>query len=638
MLRKISITLVVIVLLIAAAGAYVFYNLNSLIENYKPQLEKIASDATGSEVKIGKLEVSFFPAINIVANSISVASQSGGQEKLSLASLKLRPALLPLLSKRLEVSSIVLVEPSVTIVKSQEGVRIPGVKQSPGKGAPAQSPSPEKSADAKAGSQFSASLDSIEVQNASIVFKDLANPDQQYSVDTVNLKTGVAMEQGVIKLPSLRVTGKLLGKVPFNVSADGTEFKTDEGQLALPKLQAELLGNRIDVAGGFNTKTASGAFTIGSGGIQLAALQAAELSGIVPPKVQDLKVHGTLTPNIELKIEKPGFLAAGQAALSGMGLTLPNIPVTEGNGIVKFQAAPKNISASTEDLSIILAGAPLNITFKSAVQDKNVQIEQIAVKGFGGTSTVQGALTIPAPIRFSIQAGADGLQIEEMVKVLSSSRSSNLVGTLAQARAQVTGTAGDTLMQTLSGDAAVTLLNGSLKNVNIAAEVLKGIKDLPFIQQALYAKVPESFRKSLDTADTEIKKLDGTFRIGGGGLTTTDLVVTNPLFILFSKGRVGFKGEVNLQCNISFEREFSLALADSVKELRALLDDQQQLSLPVAISGTAPDIMVAPDVQVLLERGGKKLIQEKAGKILDKVLKGKGEKGGGKGLGGLLDF
>ncbi len=99
--------------------AAVVFVLTFDINSYRPRIEAAASEATGLAVRInGKMGLSFFP-FGISARDVHVANH--GSDIVSLENLKLGADLVPLLKKRLQFTSCVLVKPAVTIVKGVDG-------------------------------------------------------------------------------------------------------------------------------------------------------------------------------------------------------------------------------------------------------------------------------------------------------------------------------------------------------------------------------------------------------------------------------------------------------------------------------------------------------------------------------------
>ena len=123
------------VLLIAVAAIFAFFMFN--INSYKLKIESAASGSTGLDVKIkGRMGLSFFP-FGVSAKDIHVTDKEG--EILSLARLKLRAELMPLLRKQLKVTGCEFVKPVATISRDTQGkynFEIDEQKSTKGWGAP----------------------------------------------------------------------------------------------------------------------------------------------------------------------------------------------------------------------------------------------------------------------------------------------------------------------------------------------------------------------------------------------------------------------------------------------------------------------------------------------------------------------
>ena len=89
------------------------------IDDFKPNIETAAFDATGLKVRIkGKLGLKFFP-FAVSAQDIHVAGTEG--EIISAENLKLGAELMPLLKKQVKITRCEFVKPLITIVKDSEG-------------------------------------------------------------------------------------------------------------------------------------------------------------------------------------------------------------------------------------------------------------------------------------------------------------------------------------------------------------------------------------------------------------------------------------------------------------------------------------------------------------------------------------
>jgi AsmA protein len=110
------VVLVIAVLLIAPA----FID----IRDYKPQLEKKVSEATGRPFSVGDdLSLSLFPWAGISFSNLRLGNTPGFSEKelASVKSFEVRVKLLPLISKDIQVKRFILNEPNITLVKNKNG-------------------------------------------------------------------------------------------------------------------------------------------------------------------------------------------------------------------------------------------------------------------------------------------------------------------------------------------------------------------------------------------------------------------------------------------------------------------------------------------------------------------------------------
>ena len=110
------VVLVIAVLLIAPA----FID----IRDYKPQLEKKVTAATGRPFSVGDdLSLSLFPWAGISFSDLRLGNTSGFSEKelITVKSFEVRVKLLPLISKDIQVKRFILNEPNIILVKNKSG-------------------------------------------------------------------------------------------------------------------------------------------------------------------------------------------------------------------------------------------------------------------------------------------------------------------------------------------------------------------------------------------------------------------------------------------------------------------------------------------------------------------------------------
>lgn len=92
--------------------------------DYRDEITQLVKDKTGRTLALnGDLSISVFPWLGIETQALSLSQpDSIGGEMVSVDKAQLRVKLLPLLSKRVEVDTIVLEEPSIRLVTLANGV------------------------------------------------------------------------------------------------------------------------------------------------------------------------------------------------------------------------------------------------------------------------------------------------------------------------------------------------------------------------------------------------------------------------------------------------------------------------------------------------------------------------------------
>ena len=97
MKRFIIYSVLVVILTVGGILLYAGMNASSLVAQYKPEIEKMASQALGTKVALGNLKTTIFPETEIVVDELLVGEKGSG-ETLSLKNLTVKVALAALLS------------------------------------------------------------------------------------------------------------------------------------------------------------------------------------------------------------------------------------------------------------------------------------------------------------------------------------------------------------------------------------------------------------------------------------------------------------------------------------------------------------------------------------------------------------
>lgn len=644
-MKKALIVIAVLFVLAASVVFYLAWNANSLIAKYKPDLERIASNALGSSVTLGKLEASVFPSARVRVDEFRIARDAQAKEGLTLKNLILNVRLMPLLSGNLEIVKLGLDSPSLTFIKDKDGISIEGLPKKPAAdpaastttaaGAAPKAQDPKIAAGGPVPAGLGLNLEKFELTNARITLKDV-EAKKEFHVTNLNVGSAVGFANNVARISSLLVTGRLLDKIDFRVDGEPITYNLADGRFDLAKISVSTLGGKLDIQASGAVPTNSGKAHIDSSGFDLSKLAPAY---DIAPALKDFALRGSVLPKIDAEWAAQGaYKANGTVSLTGIGATAATIVVSDLKGLINLNANQAAQNVSSKDLAFKLGSEPATLSFEAQMANNQASLQKLLLSALGGTVEASSNLNL-LDQHFSAQYNVNTIAIDRAVAVLKPELGALVAGTVQNVKGNIAGALGPDLKQSMTGNTYLLVKDGSIKGINLAADVLKSVKDLPFLAGSLYSSAPPAQRAALESPDTAVGSLSGNFAIANAALNTQDFAMLSSLFSLNARGTIGFDTNINLNAQIGFDPSLSSALVTKTPQLKALQDSNERIVIPLSLQGIAPKILVLPDMQKLLELAANAAVKEGASKLLDSVLKGGAKEGGKKkGLGGLLGF
>jgi AsmA protein len=214
------------------------------VNQFRPKIESEASAAVGRKVEIGNLRLSLIRG-SLSAENLSIADDPkfGSSPFLTAKSLYVGVELMPLiLSRTLNVTSIVIEEPQVTLLRNPAGQwnfsTLSGAanKKDPPAAATAKSNSASSSGTA------SLSVKSLELKNGKLIVGSTASKKRSIYDNVTVTATGFSMTS---KFP-ITLSADLPGG--GKLSLDGTAGPIDQADAALTPLEAKLHVTSLNLA------------------------------------------------------------------------------------------------------------------------------------------------------------------------------------------------------------------------------------------------------------------------------------------------------------------------------------------------------------------------------------------------------
>ena len=170
-------------LIVAAVAAPFFVDLN----NYKAEIAQKAKEATGRDLAIdGDISLSILPTPGVVIHGLRFGNAPGGSvpDMATLESATVKVALMPLLSKKVEVEEVVLDKPTFIFEKLKDGSG--NWQIAPEVQAPEAGVTPAPSAAPSEGGGMAVVIKSASIEGGTLIYRDLAKGTEQ-KIENLNI-------------------------------------------------------------------------------------------------------------------------------------------------------------------------------------------------------------------------------------------------------------------------------------------------------------------------------------------------------------------------------------------------------------------------------------------------------------------
>ena len=677
-MKKLLYGLAGLVLLILLAGIILTQVVDT--DRVKRLLIEETKAKTGRTLAInGDLSWRFFPSIGFTVSDTALLNPPGfeGGNTLSIGELSLDVALKPLFNNRLEVGEAVLNNARLHIITRSDGVTnlddLQALAADHAKPdarddnkVDSRSTSDQPAADTNAKEPMGFSLAGVRVQDAEVVLDNRAS-GKLTRLTKVNVKLDdFAPDQTV----PLSLSGNLFrDDLQGNINLEGQLWLAPElnrVRLNDLKLDAAATGRAIpgnkqlqlqgDLAYDFDRKQAQ----FEQLNVTLGELKVTGKLGVNHQNVLELNfdLH-TQSLNVDALQEewrsgsKPAKgTAKGAAKDLVKDIVQPSTaePTTKepANSASNTPSAPGTLSTSTPSSEVsgsFLQGINLNGVLKAdqvSVQGIELQQLEVQIKSKHGKlefnplqaqlydGQVNADLKLDFsqhPTDFSLATVLTGVNADTL---LAAATDIDYIQGRADLNVDVKGTGftEQQLQKNLTGTAKLSVADGAVKGVNIAALIRRAHAQL----KGLPVPAKEEVEK------TDFSALTADFVLSKGRVSTDNLHLASPLL------RIDGKGETKL-ADESLDVLLSTAVVGSIKgQDGEELDELKNIILPIRISGTYKKPQYRLDLQQVFdlylsekadkeaERLQRKLEEKLDGKLGDKLNKKLGDK-----LPGLLD-
>ena len=243
LLIGLGILLVVVIAALLVGPSFVNWN------DHKAKIIAAVHDATGRQLAIdGDISLAILPAPALSVRDIRLAGLSDAEEMLTLKALEVRLALAPLISGKIQVTSVRLIQPTIVLEALPEG-RANWQFQPPGDKATTGANSGTDGADPG----IALSLDKISVENAVLIYRDRSSGEtaSEERIEQIDLTGAAGSMQGPFEFKGTAMARSL--PLTFDISLDQFGADKPTGVRLTLKLDGDKAGlvfsGRVDTSG-----------------------------------------------------------------------------------------------------------------------------------------------------------------------------------------------------------------------------------------------------------------------------------------------------------------------------------------------------------------------------------------------------
>jgi hypothetical protein len=593
-LKKILVALLIL-FVVLALGAAVFvatFDLN----RFRPQIVEGASKALGTPIDIGRMSLVWRGGIAIRVQDLVVYSDpSKGSASAKVKELSAAVKLMPLLNKKIEVTSIVLQSPQVHVVKRADGkTGLKGVELPPSKNA--SSPSAAPTSTISGGAPPDLSVKSFQARSGAVWFEDVSqSPPLSVVVKEIDVDV---KDFSLADAFSFRTKASLFS---------GSQNLDASGTLTLPM--------------GANT----GLFEDGVVKTDLSQLDLAEIEKALPSAKQAgiQEMRGVL----ETRIDR--FDLGGKAAADA--------DLSLADGRVRMRASKSALD---------------NVQLKAALRGDDLRVETFTADYAGGRIKANGIVK-----QFRTQAlsgftwDSSDLALEQMMPD-KGGNSPKLSGRLSLSmEAQAAGLSGPQVMRTLAGHGKLTLRDGVLLNYNLLRTLIEKLSMIPGAEGVIRDNLPNLYKAKMNEPSTILQPIEVQFAVQNGQLYFDRMDLVTDFIIISGSGQLGLEDKrLAARTIVRIHQQLSQHIVQLVPQAQILTNAQGEIEMPVTLQGTLPNVTPVPDPDYIAQKlltspAAQKVIQgfienpeaalSQAGNLLDKPVQA-GETGVQNSVAGLL--
>jgi len=243
-----------------------------------------------------------------------------------------------------------------------------------------------------------------------------------------------------------------------------------------------------------------------------------------------------------------------------------------------------------------------NFEANLSVANRVATIRSLRVTALSGSAQGEGeyAFKKDAAPQFSFASKMQGVDLKELYTVLSPKAERDIRGKLnGEMKISGSGQKWEELKQSLRGQGEAEVVQGALLNFNLADGAMSGMAGMPGLGNMINPRLRKKYPETFQAKDTEFKEMKAVFDLADGRINVKNLRIAAADYSTQGNGWVDLERKINFRSTLLFSQRLSADIGDSAREMKFLLNPQNQIEIPFTVSGKLPNVKPKPDMNSL---------------------------------------
>lgn len=341
---------------------------------------------------------------------------------------------------------------------------------------------------------------------------------------------------------------------------------------------------------------------------------------------QNVRIEGTVVDlenpkvDFELTSDAFGLPSGGEGAAPDV---LRNLTIAGSLSLPK--AGPKVAATLRSPKGTVAAADYRDLAIDFEMHKQVATIRELSLQAFGGELGVTGSYDMRKAGRpsFKLNSKLTGMRIEKLIESRKPGSGDGLTGELGGDLALTGAGAGwESIKKTLKGQGGIQLVDGVLKDVNLADAALQGITGVPGLSGVLPSSLRAKYPQVFGVGDTVFENMDAKLDIRDGWANFRDFRLAARDYSLTGRGRYSLDNQLDMSTVMAMSQPLSDDLVKAAEPMQYLRSAEGRVEFPVKLVGPVPDVKPLPDVAYVAKAASRQAV----GKLLERALGGSKQK------------